>query len=176
MLRAALLLSMLLVTTAAQAEDFRVGADLSVFLREEAGGNRTVLPGLSLRGSYRLRPSIELAGLWMQAFDPKGRGPAEASSWHQRFAARAEFALPIRTSSLVLAAGPGVSLTRTTLFGDGEAIASTTLARFGASGALLFEVNLPHLTLRTGVEAFRAARRTDVAVVLGGTWPSRRAW
>lgn len=178
MMRLAVVLAVLFVLVpAARAETdalaapstapFRVGGDLSVYLREDAGGSRSVLPSIGLRGAFH--PLANL-GVTLQygvaTLGPTG-GFASAWAWVQRLSLRADGRLPIGPHVLVAGAGPAATFVATTLADRGTPVASTFVARPGVEGIVAFETRLGNQQWRASFQGLWTVGRVDFWTGLG---------
>lgn len=149
---------------------WNVGADAGVLLREEAGGNRSVLPTIAPRVSWRAWSFLDVTAQYAFAYSPAPNLVATASTQFHRLALRADGRLSVGPAVLWAGAGPALSLSATTLIDRGEAMQSVVLVRPALATAAGLDVPLGALTLRASAEAFVSSGRTDVAVLLGAAY------
>lgn len=166
MSRALLILGLLLAGTANAAAPVRVGADVGLLLRQEAGGQRTGLLTGGPRASFHLGDHFALSGAYGLAHSADGTA-ARASTWLHRFTLRPELHLPVRSAAFVLAAGPALTMVRTTLSGGGPLSVSSRYTRAGLSTGAALDVHLRPLVLRAGLDFVWSSGRQDVQVGLG---------
>lgn len=166
MSRALLVTGLLLAGTAGASAPVRVGADVGLLLRQEAGGQRTGLLTGGPRVSFHWGEHLALSGAYGAAWSAEGTA-ARASSWYHRFTLRPELHLPVRSAAFVLAAGPALTLVRTTLSGGGAPAVSSGYTRVGLSTGAALDVHLRPLVLRAGVDLVWSSGRQDVQVGLG---------
>lgn len=167
-----LLTTLLLATSTASAKEvaLEVGGDLGLLFRDEAGGNRSVLPFLAPRASYGLTDAVRLAAVYAFSYAWAGGELAAASTQHHRLSLRGEFVLPVKRARFVVGAGPAAVFMHTTLYDRDTSLASTNILRFGAAGSAMLEVPLKEVTLRASTELLVAGFRYDVIVGLGASF------
>lgn len=148
----------------------RAGLDLGLLFREEAGGNRSVLPSFALRGAVPLLPSLELGAAYGFGFASDTLPVVSTRTLHHRLVLRGEGSVRLRDASLLLLLGPALGLSQTELSAPGESV-STHVIRPGIAGGVALDVHLPGVVLRAGVEALWWRTRTDVFIGLGAALP-----
>ena len=146
--------------------DWRLGANAGVLLHQEASGNRDPLPSVEVRVEHVFSP-------WLRAdagygFGLTWGGPvvSAASQLHRVFV-RPEFALPLRTAAVVVAAGPMLAALSSQLSENGTPVVSSWVLRPGFSAGAGFDVHLTHTTLRTGLDVLWMVDRVDLSVTVG---------
>lgn len=164
--RALLVTVWLLAGSAAASAPVRVGGDLGLLLRQEAGGQRTGLFTLGPRVSVNPWEHFALSGSYGLAHDAEGTA-ARATTWYHRFTLRPEVHFPMRAAAVVLAAGPALTVVKTTLAGGDAPHVSTRYTRAGFSTGAALDVRLSSMVLRAGLDFVWAAGRQDVQVGLG---------
>lgn len=171
--RALSLLALVLAPTLASAAEgpWRVGGDLALLFRDEAGGNRTVLPSVWPRVSFGFAPHLRAAASYGYAYAASSSAVAGASTQHHRLLAGVDCALPVRAASFVGGAGLAAVLMHTTLLDHGAAVVSSTTVRPALWLSLGLEVPLAPVTLRFGVSFVAELARRDVVASIGATMP-----
>ena len=166
MRRALPLTALLLAGTAGASAPVRVGADVGLLLRQEAGGQRTGLLTGGPRASFHLGEHLALSSAYGLAYTSEGTA-ARATTWYHRFTLRPEVHFPVRAAAFVLAAGPALTVVRTTLRGGEAPSVSTRYTRAGVSTGAALDVHLSPLVLRAGLDLVWSGGRQDVQVGLG---------
>lgn len=166
MSRALVLLGMLLAGTAGASAPVRVGGDLGLLMRQEAGGQRTGLFTLGPRASLHWGERLALSGAYGLARGSDGT-VARATTWYHRFSLRPEVHFPVRSAAFVLAAGPALTVVRTTLRGGDAPSVAARYTRAGVSTGAALDVHLRPLVLRAGVDLVWSSGRQDMQVGLG---------
>jgi len=169
MMRPGLTLAFLLLVGAPALADpmFRVGGDVSAYLREEAGGNRAVLPSLGLRASYIPMPPLALTLQYGAATLGPSGGVASTWAWLHRVSLRGDGRLALGTHAVVLGAGPAVTMVATSLADRGTPVASTFVTRPGVEALVAFETRLGTQTWRASFQGLWTAGRIDFWTGLG---------
>jgi hypothetical protein len=166
MSRALLVTGLLWAGTAGASAPVRVGVDLGLLLRQEAGGQRTGLLTGGPRAAFHLGEHFALSGAYGAAYSADGTA-ARASSWFHRFTLRPELHLPVRSAAFVLAAGPSLTMVRTTLSGGNAPSVASHYTRAGLSTGAALDVHLRPLVLRAGLDLVWSSGRQDLQVGLG---------
>jgi hypothetical protein len=166
MSRALLVLGVLLAGTAAASAPVRVGGDVGLLLRQEAGGQRTGLFTLGPRAAWQVGEHFALSGAYGLAHSAEGT-VARATTWYHRFTLRPEVHFPVRAAAFVLAAGPALTVVRTTLRGGNAPSVATRYTRAGVSTGAALDVHLRPLVLRAGLDLVWSSGRQDVQVGVG---------
>ncbi len=155
----------LLLAGAAGAQPVRAGMDLGLLMRQEGGGQRSSLFSVGPRVSLGLGKYLELSGAYGFSWSAEGTEVRATTQYH-RVTLRPELRLPVRSAAFVLAAGPSLTITHTTLSDGGEAV-STLYPRLGLSGGAALDIHLSPLTLRTGMDLVWTAGRLDLLLGVG---------
>jgi len=166
MSRALLVTGLLLAGTAGASAPVRVGVDVGLLLKQEAGGHRTGLLTGGPRASFHLGDHFALSAAYGAAWSSEGTA-VRASSWYHRFTLRPELHLPVRSAAFVLAAGPALTMVRTTLSGGSAPVVPSRYTRAGLSTGAALDVHLRPLVLRAGLDLVWTSGRQDVQVGLG---------
>ncbi|HSP81669.1 MAG TPA: hypothetical protein VLQ93_24330 [Myxococcaceae bacterium] len=158
-------LIVLLLAGAAGAHPVRAGVELGLLMRQEGGGQRSSLLSVGPRAALSLGRYLELSGAYGFSWSAEGTEVRATSQYH-RLTLRPELHLPVRSAAFVLAAGPALTVTHTTL-SDRDAAVSTRYTRLGLSGGAALDIHLKPLTLRTGMDLVWTAGRLDLLLGVG---------
>lgn len=147
---------------------FHLGADLGVLMRQEAGGQRTPLPALTLRGRFGELGPVSFATVYQFAFALEGT-VVRGFSQHHRLHLRPEVRWPLGAAFFSLNAGPGVQVIHSVVW-DSQRRLESLYPRWCVGGELSFGVTLGGASLRTGVDVTYAPGRLDLLIGLGATF------
>jgi hypothetical protein len=157
-----------LASASAMALPIEAGAELGLLMREEAGGQRSVLPAIKLQGDLPLGTAWSIGGEYVFAFVPEGNAIV-AFTQHHRLTVRPQWVLPLGHAALTLGAGPTLALV-SFRFSSSTGGYGTTYPRAMATGELGFEVRLASTHLRVGTDVMWSPGRTDLLISLGATF------
>jgi len=146
------------------------GGDAGLLLRQEAGGNRSVLPALSLRALMPAALGVEVGPAATFAYASGGGAIASATTQHWRLALRAERSWTIRKAEAIAAVAPVLVFMRTGLLDRGKEIRSVLVSRPGAAAGVALQVPFGRFAVRTGADLVVTSTRLDFAFTLGATW------
>ncbi|XXF80455.1 hypothetical protein P2318_12085 [Myxococcaceae bacterium GXIMD 01537] len=166
MSRALVLAVVLVAGVAGASAPVRVGADVGLLLRQEGGGQRTGLLTGGPRASFHVGEHFALSGAYGLARASEGTA-ARATTWYHRVTLRPEVHFPMRAAAIVLAAGPALTMVRTSLRGGDAPGVSSRYTRLGVSTGAALDVRLAPVVLRAGMDLVWTNGRQDVQVGLG---------
>ena len=159
-----------LASASAPAVPFEVGADPGVLMREEAGGQRSALPAIGVRGDLALAElplgvGLSAGGEYLFAFALEGNAIGSFTQ-HHRLTLRPRLALALGHAAVTLGIGPALALV-SMRFKSPAGSFGTTYLRALAAGELGFEVRLAAVRLRVRTGVMWSPGRMDVLISLG---------
>ena len=163
-------LLLLVPTLAAATPALRLGGDLGVYARDDAGGQHGIFPTLQLRGTWlpALNVGAEL-GYGLVLAPALVPAPAVDELYHRVFV-RLLGRVPTAAGAVLVGLGPVVQAAAFTIRDVAGPVVGGTRTAIGVGGGLFYEHDLGALGLRTGLEWQWTPDRLDVAVVLGGSF------
>jgi hypothetical protein len=164
----------LLTASAASADPLRYGGDVGLLMRDEAGGNRSVLLSLRPRASYALNEHVGLAAQYGFAWSSGGTLP-RSLAFHHQLLLRPEASLRLRAATFILGAGPAFSLIHGGFSDRSGASISSAYLRAGAGAMLAVDLNVGGWKYRVSTDAHFISRRIDLLFAVGVTLPERSA-